>query len=87
MQLINLDHRKDFGHEYIVQILNTTKHTPKPFKNLSLIQASVSWNDYPDWPSLHIRIGSGGGINVFCWAYKLGFDIAIIDHTWNSNEE
>ena len=83
MNLINFNHREDYGHEWCVQILNTGKHLPKLFKNLSLIQASVSWNDYPDWPAMHIRLGSGGGISVYCWAYKFGFDIAIIDHTWN----
>ena len=39
MGLINFKHREDFGHEWYVQLLNV--------KGWSLLQASVSWNDYP----------------------------------------
>ena len=87
MTLITLKHREDFGHEYIVQIINTGKHMPKPFKNYSLIQASVSWNDYPGWPYIKISSGTGSLINVMAWVYKLGFDFSIIDRTWNWHEE
>lgn len=79
MTLINLKHREDFGHEYIVQVLN--------IKRWSLIQVSVSWNDFPGWPYIKISSGCGSLISIMAWAYKLGFDFSIIDRTWNWHEE
>ena len=74
MNLINLKHREDFGHEWYVQILNV--------KGWSLLQASVSWNDYPGWPYIKISSGTGSTLSILFWAYKFGFDIGIIERTW-----
>jgi len=74
MKLINLKHREDFGHDYYVQILNV--------KNWSLLQASVSWNDYPSWPYIQVTSGSNGLLGVLFWAYKFGLDIDILSRTW-----
>jgi hypothetical protein len=73
--LIKYNHREDFGHEYYVQILNIGRW--------SLFQASVSWNDYPSWPYLQIKSGSGSTLSILFWAYKFGFDIGLIERTWN----
>ena len=78
MSLINFKHREDFGVEYYVQILNV--------KGWSLLQASVSWNDYPGWPYIQIKSGSGSTLSILFWAYKLGFDIGIIERTWRWND-
>jgi len=75
MKLINFRHREDFGHEWYVQILNV--------KDWSLLQASVSWNDYPGWPFIQIKSGTGTTLSIMFWAYKFGFDIGIIERTWN----
>ncbi|UNH61223.1 hypothetical protein SSZBM1_106 [Synechococcus phage S-SZBM1] len=83
MNLIKLSHREDFGHEWYAQILNTGKHVPKPFKNWSLIQASVSWNDFPGWPYIKISSGTGSLLSIMFWTYKFGFDIGIIERTWD----
>jgi len=74
MKLINLKYREDFGHEHYVQILNV--------KNWSLLQASVSWNDYPSWPYIQVTSGSNGLLGVLFWAYKFGLDIDILSRTW-----
>jgi len=74
MKLINLKHREDFGHDYNIQILNV--------KNWSLLQVSVSWNDYPSLPYLQVTFGSNGLLGVLFWAYKFGLDIDIISRTW-----
>jgi len=74
MKLINLKHREDFGHDYNVQILNV--------KNWSLLQVSVSWNDYPSLPYLQVTSGSNGLLGVLFWAYKFGLDIDILSRTW-----
>jgi len=74
MKLINLKHREDFGHDYYVQILNV--------KKWSLLQASVSWNDYPSWPYLQVTMGSNGLFGIMFWVYKLGFDLDILSRTW-----
>jgi len=75
MKLINLKHREDFGHDYYVQILNV--------KKWSLLQASVSWNDYPSWPYLQVTSGSNGLLGLLFWAYKFGLDVDILSRTWN----
>ena len=85
MKLISLKHRYDYGHDWYVQILNTGRHVPKPFKDWSLIQASVSWNDYASWPYLQIKCGCGGIISVVFWVYKFGIDVGFIERTWNWN--
>ena len=72
--LIKYNHREDFGHEWYVQILN--------IKRWSLLQLSVSWNDYPSWPYLQIKSGSGDVLSILFWAYKFGFDIDFISRTW-----
>jgi hypothetical protein len=74
MNLFNFKHREDFGHEWYVQVLNV--------KNWSLLQASVSWNDYPGWPYIQIKSGTGSTLSILFWAYKFGFDIGIIERTW-----
>lgn len=78
MNLINFKYREDFGHEWYVQVLNV--------KGWSLLQASVSWNDWPSWPYVQIKSGSGSTFSLIFWAYKFGFDIGIIERTWKWNE-
>ena len=78
MNLINFKHREDFGHEWYVQVLNV--------KNWSLLQASVSWNDYPGWPYIQVKSGSGSALSILFWAYKFGFDVGIIERTWRWND-
>ena len=75
MNLINFKYREDFGHEWYVQVLNV--------KGWSLLQASVSWNDWPSWPYVQIKSGSGSTFSLIFWAYKFGFDIDFISRTWN----
>ena len=82
MNLLNFKHRYDYGHDWYVQILNTGKHVPRPFKNFSLFQGSVSWNDYPSSPYLQITMGSNGLLGILFWAYKFGFDIDLLSRTW-----
>ena len=75
MKLIKFKHREDFGHEWYVQILHIGKW--------SLLQASVSWNDYPSWPYIQIKSGTGSTLSILFWVYKFGFDIGFIERTWN----
>lgn len=81
--LVVVKHRYDYGHDWYIQLLNTGKHVPRPFKDLSLIQASVSWNDYAAWPYIQIKSGNGSTLSIMLWAYKFGLDIGIIERTWN----
>ena len=81
--LVTVKHRYDYGHDWYIQLFNTGKHVPKPFKNWSLLQGSVSWNDYESWPYLQIKCGCGGMISVVFWVYKFGFDLGLIERTWN----
>lgn len=83
MEFIRISRREDFGVDWYVQILNTTKHCPRPFKNRSLLQMSVSWNDYPSWPYIQISSGNGTFLSVLFWVYKFGFDVDFISRTWS----
>ena len=75
MKLISFRHREDFGHEWYVQVLHN--------KRWALLQASVSWNDFPGWPYIQIKSGTGTLLSIMFWAYKFGFDIGVIERTWN----
>jgi len=75
MTLFQFKHRYDFGHDWYVQVLFT--------KNWSLLQVSVSWNDYPSLPYLQVTSGSNGLLGVLFWAHKFGLDIDILSRTWN----
>lgn len=72
--LIKYNHRYDYGHDWYVQILN--------IKRWSLLQVSVSWNDYASWPYLQIRSGSGDLISIVFWLYKFGIDVDLCGRTW-----
>ena len=74
MTLFQFKHREDFGHDWYVQIINV--------KGWSLLQASVSWNDFPSWPYIQIRSGSGSTLSILFWAHKFGLDIGILERTW-----
>ena len=78
MKLITFKRKEDFGVELYVQILNV--------KGWSLLQASISWNDFPSWPYIQIKSGSGSTLSILFWAYKFGFDIGILERTWKWND-
>ena len=75
MSIINFKRREDYGTDWYVQVLNV--------RNWSVLQVSVSWNEYPSWPYLQIKSGSGTMLSILFWAYKFGFDIDIFGRTWN----
>jgi hypothetical protein len=81
--VIKASHREDFGHDYYFQILNFGKHWPQPFKHRSLLQFSLSWNDYASWPYIQITSGNGGLLGIIIWVYKFGFDLDFMSRTWN----
>jgi hypothetical protein len=73
-KLIQFNYRYDFGHDWYVQILN--------IRRWSLLQVSVSWNDYAGWPYCQITMGSNGLFGLLFWVYKLGFDVSLLSRTW-----
>jgi hypothetical protein len=74
-KLIQVNYRYDFGHDVYFQILN--------IRRWSLLQVSVSWNDYAGWPYLQITSCGNGLFTILFWIYKLGFDVSILSRTWN----
>ena len=77
MSIIKFRHRYDFGHDWYVQVLNIRKW--------SLLQVSVSWNDYQSFPYLQMTFGSNGFFSILSWVGKFGLDIDILSRTWNFN--
>jgi len=73
--LIILAKRRDFGTDYYASVLN--------IKKWSLLQISLSWNDYPSWPYLQIRSGTGDALSILFWAHKFGLDFTLISRTWD----
>ncbi len=79
MKLFNLKHTEDWGHDYYAQVLSV--------KGWSLLQVSVSWNDYPEWPYIQIKSGSGSTLSILFWVYRFGLDVDILSRTWNWDYE
>ena len=79
MKLFNFKHREDFGHDWYVQVLT--------IKNWSLLQVSVSWNDWPSWPYIQVKSGSGSTFSLLFWAYKFGLDVDVLSRTWRWDYE
>lgn len=75
MSIVKFKHRYDFGHDYYAQILNIRKW--------SLLQVSVSWNDYPSWPYVQVCFGSNGFLTILFWIGKFGIDVDILSRTWS----
>jgi len=75
VKLITLKHHEDYGHNWYVQVLHT--------KQWALFQCSVSWMDFPSWPYLQIKSGTGSTLSILFWAYRFGIDVGIIERTWN----
>lgn len=73
-QVAKFTHRKEYGHDWNLQFFFTDKW--------ALLQTSVSWNDYPSWPYIQIKSGSGSTLSILFWAYKFGLDIDILSRTW-----
>jgi hypothetical protein len=78
MSLIKFNRKEDFGTDYYVQVLNV--------KGWSLLQASFSINDFPGWPYIQIKSGSGSGLSILLWVHKLGFDLDLLSRTWRWND-
>jgi hypothetical protein len=75
MSIIKFNVQRRFWNDYYVQVLNIRKW--------SLLQVSVSWNDYAATPYLQITFGSNGFFSILSWVYKFGFDVDILSRTWN----
>lgn len=75
MQLIKFRHCTDYGHEWIVQLFTG--------KRWSLMQLSVSWNDYAAWPFIQIKSGTGYTFSLLFWVYKFGVDLDILSRSWS----
>ncbi len=73
--LIKFMHKKDYGNDYYVQVLNIKKY--------SLFQASVSWSDYCMFPYLHMTMGSSGLFGFILCLGKFGIDFDIISRTYS----
>lgn len=76
-KLIQFNVRKDYGTDYYIQFLNIRKW--------SLLQISLSWNDYPSSPYFQFTLGSNGLLTTLFWVYKFGLDIDFASRTWNLN--
>ena len=79
MKVCNFYKTEDFGTNYSFQFLTIR---PKTYK-WSLLQVSISWNDYAGFPYLQITSGGNGLLSILFWIWKLGVDVDICSRTWN----
>ena len=75
MKLFYFDKHDDYGIDYYFGILKTPKYT--------VLQCSVSYCEYAAWPYLQITMGENKLFGIFCYFWRLGFDVDIISRTWN----
>ena len=73
-KLINFMHKKDYGNDWYVQVLN--------IKKWSLFQASVSWSDF-GMLYLQITMGSNGLFGFMLCLGKFGIDFDILSRTYS----
>ena len=75
MKLFQFGHREDFGHELYFIFLN--------YKNYSVFQVSVDWNDCPGFPYIQITSGMNRVLGVLFCVWKFGLCFDILGRTWN----
>lgn len=72
--LIQVCKKEDFGPDLNIKILS--------FENWSILQCSIGWSDYPDWPYLQVMMGNNTFFGVLFFLYKFSFTLDIISRTW-----
>jgi hypothetical protein len=74
MKLIDFKVRDDYGTDYYLSFLKTSRYTA--------IQTSLSLCELPAWPYIRIEFGMGKLFGVFGYFWKFGFEIDLITQTW-----
>lgn len=82
MKLISFIYREDFGHEWYVQVLNTGRHFPRPFKDRCLFQGSFCLDEYPSWPYVQVCMGYGRLFDILVSVHKVSFSFEFVARTW-----
>lgn len=80
--IISFRVRQDFGYEYYTQILNFGNHFPKPLKGRSILQLSVSYDDYRSWPYGQITFGSNSIFGVLLAVHRFSFALDLLGYEW-----
>jgi hypothetical protein len=81
MKLFHFYKREDFGTDYSFQFFTIR---PKTYK-WSLLQVSLSFNDYAGFPYLQITSGGNGLLSILFWVWRLGVDVDICSRTWKKD--
>jgi hypothetical protein len=74
LKLFGFEKRDDYGTDYYFSFLKTPKYT--------FLQASLSICEIPGWPYLQITMGENKLFGVFCYFWRIGFDVDVISRTW-----
>lgn len=74
MKFIDFMYFHDFGQDYGIRVLT--------YRNWSLLQMSVSWNDFPSPLFLQARSLSKEVLDIQFLAYRLGIDVTILGKNW-----
>ena len=82
MKLFKTSYREDFGHEWYVQIFNTSRHYPRRLRGVSLIQLSFSYDDEPTW-YFQLSSSSYGPLSMMITIFRFSFVVDLFTRTWN----
>ena len=74
MKFFEYFYKSDWGKDYNFIFFKTEQY--------SLIQLSVFWGDFVQWPYIQVTSGSGKLLGVLFWVHKFSFDIDILGRTW-----
>jgi hypothetical protein len=76
MKLFDFNVIEDYGTDVYLIFLQT--------KRYNLLQISFRYCEYASWPYMQITVGQNKLLGFFCYFWKFGFDIDILERTWES---
>jgi hypothetical protein len=73
-RLIEFVRRWDYGHEFYVSFLKTSKFV--------VLQIAIDYSEYPGWPYLQITSGMGKLFGILLNVWKIGISFDLCGYPW-----
>jgi hypothetical protein len=73
-KLIEFVRRWDYGHEFYVSFLKTSKFV--------VLQIAIDYSEYPGWPYLQITSGMGKLFGILLNVWKIGISFDLCGYPW-----
>lgn len=82
MRLIELKKIEDYGKEYQLILFSFGRHFPGVLKDRTLVQVSISLDDFPSL-MLYLLMGQNGLFSLLVCIYRVSFAIDIFTYRWS----